>query len=287
MSVRDLNYRKALGKATQTSSTRMFSPALWVDCPAAELADGTKDGFLYFDDLMGNYTQAANVAATSSTLDAPWRAFTDATAGSTISAAVSPTDAVGAMTYSVTTAQEGCIASLHSQNNLSCPVTLGGAAGALTAATRFWMEARVKFEHTTTQYASAFLGLAQVGRTITLGTIATGGAATAAIDHIGFLYKAAATTALSCYQGNGTATSIADQGTIAADTYTKLGMYWNGAVMTFYQDGTALGTTSALGSSQFPAGAALALYWQVLCGSDGTTTSAALDWVRYAFERTA
>ncbi len=265
----------------------MPSRVIWTTCPWFELATGTKDGFAYFDDLLGDYIQAANVAAASTTLDAPWCAFTDSTGGATIASGVSPTDAAGTMVFNSTTAQEGCIASLHTALNSTAPISSRTSAGALTATTRMWLEARVKVEHITTQYAALFLGLAEVGRTVTLGTIATGGAATAAVDHVGFLYKAAATTAISTYHGNGTATALAaSAGTFAADTYTKLGMYWDGGTMKFYQDGAVLSDTLALGATQFPASEALAFYWQMICGSDGTTTSATLDWVKIAFERT-
>ena len=48
----------------------MGSPLLWADCPYAELIDGTKDGYAYFDDLLGTYVQATNVAASATAIDA-------------------------------------------------------------------------------------------------------------------------------------------------------------------------------------------------------------------------
>jgi hypothetical protein len=276
MGLRQLNHLAAVGGA-RSSSSRMPSRSVWQSCPAFELEHGLKDGFIYFDDLFGDYIQAANVAATASTLDAPWCAFTDATAGATIASGV---DVTGSMVFNSTTAQEGCIASLHTALNSSAPIP------APTATNRIWFEARVKLEHTTTQYASMFLGLAERARTVTLGTIATGGAAAAAVDLIGFHYTAAATTAVTTVTSNGTATVIdSTAAVVAADTYTKLGFYWDGAKFTFFQDDAALSDTLALGATQFPAGENLAPYWQLICGSDGTTTSATLDWVRYAFER--
>src|SRR4051812_35824812 len=187
MSVKDLNYRAAVGRSLQTSSTRMFSPLVWAGVPAYELANGLKDGFLFFDDLLGRNTQAANVAAASTTLVDPWCAFTGATAGSTISSEVL-TDtsvaagAIGVMQLNCTTTQEGVVAGLHTSLNTCAPI------GALIAANRVTWEARLKISSITTQDLSFFAGLLPVAKIATpVSTVfATAGSVMAAIDHIGF-----------------------------------------------------------------------------------------------------
>lgn len=289
MSVKDLNYRNAVGKSLQTSSTRMFSPLIWADCPAHELQNGLKDGFLYFDDLLGRNTQAANVAAASTTLQDPWCAFTGATAGSTVSAGVNTDTSVaggevGTMLLNCTTTQEGVVAGLHTSLNTAAPI------GALAAANRVWWECRMKISSITTQEISFFAGLLPVAKIATpVSTVfATAGSVMAAIDHIGFHKIAAGTTAIKTVHGDGTATVLnATAGVIAADTYTKLGMYWNGATATFYQDGAALTTTLALGATQFPAGANLAWHLAMMDGSGASDNIVTLDWIRIAYERTA
>lgn len=288
MSVKDLNYRAAVGRSLQTSSTRMFSPLVWASVPAYELANGLKDGFLYFDDLIGRNTQAANVAAASTTLTEPWCAFTGATAGSTVSSEVL-TDtsvaagAVGVMQLNCTTTQEGVVAGLHTSLNTNAPI------GALIATNRVTWEARLKISSITTQEIAFFAGLLPIAKIATpVSTVfATAGSVMAAIDHIGFMKIAAGTTAIKTVHGDGTATVLnATAGTIAADTYTKLGFTWDGATATFYQDGAALTTTLALGATQFPAGANLAWHLAMMTGSGASDNIVSLDWVRIAYERT-
>lgn len=285
MSVKDLNYRAAVGKANQTSSTRMASANVWSECPWFELTNGTKDGFTYFDDFLGTYVQAANAVAASTTLNQPWVAFTNATAGSTIASGVSPTDAIGTMVLNATTANEGVNVGLFASkgtSGTSAPIP------ALISTNRAWFEVRIKTSTITTEDVGFYVGFGEVGRLITLGLIATGGAAAAAIDQIGWFYPTAATTALSSTHGNGTATILsASAGTVAADTYTKLGFYWNGTTGTWYQDGVAHASTVTTSTSQFPAGAYLAFYMAAQCGSTAGDSIVTVDWVKVAFERTA
>jgi hypothetical protein len=282
MSVRDLNYRAAVGRSNQTSSTRMFSPLVWADCPYYELANGLKDGFGYFDDFIGEYIQAANVAAASTTLDPPWAAFSDATAGNTIASGVDPTDAVGSVVLNSTTTQEGVIMGAHTALNSTAPIS------APSATNRIWFETRLKINSTTTEEVAFFAGLIERARLVTLGAIATGGAAAAAVDHVGFIKFAASTTGVAISHGNGTSTTLTATGaTIVADTYTKLGFYWNGATFTFYQDGVAHASTLALAATQFPAGENLAVALAMQDGTGAGTNLMTVDWVRYAFERTA
>src|SRR4051812_15612439 len=107
MHLLEMNRLAAVGKGTATSSTYGPSKTIWNSCPWLELATGTKSGFAFFDDFLGSSVQAANVANSATTLNSPWSAFTDATAGSTIASGVSPSDAVGTMILLATTANEG------------------------------------------------------------------------------------------------------------------------------------------------------------------------------------
>lgn len=285
MSVKDFNYRAAVGRGNQTSSTRMVSPNVWSSCPFYELQNGTKDGFAYFDDFLGTYVQAANVANASTTLVTPWSAFTDATAASTIASGVSPSDATGTLVMNATTANEGMSIGLMTTKGTS---GLSAPIDALSSTNRVWFETRIKTSTITTEDVGFYVGLAQVARNITLGLIATGGAAAAAIDQIGWIYKTAATTGVTSTHGNGTATTlVASAATIAADTYLKLGFTWDGTTATWFFNGTADSTTIISSTSQFPAGASLAFYMGAQCGSTAGDSIVTVDWARIAFERTA
>ncbi len=286
MPISELDRLAAVGDKRSTD-VRGFSAAVWRNCPYWELDKGVMDGFAYYDDFLGKYAQANNVAAASTTIDAPWCGFTDATAGSTITAAV-PTetgiaaDAVGAIELNSTTTQEGAVIGLHTALNTSVPF------GAPIATNKMWLEARIKISTIVTQEIAFFFGLLPAAKIATpVSTVfATAGSVMAAIDHVGFMKVAAGTTAIKTVHGNGTSTVLsATAGTVAADTYTKLGLTWDGAKFRFYQDGTLLTTTLALGATQFPAGANLGVHLAMQDGSGASTNLVSMDWCRCAYQR--
>lgn len=279
----ELNRLAAVGNQRSVDTYRL-SDAIWLNCPVSELQNGTRDGFHYHDNFMGTYVQAANVAASATTLGSPWAAFTNATAASTIASGVSPSDAVGTMVLALTTANEGMSIGLMTAYGTAAPID------ALSATNRVWFETRIKTSTITTEDVGFYVGLAQVTRLVTLGLIATGGAAAAAIDQIGWIYKTAATTAVTSTIGNGTATTVnASAATVAADTYVNLGFTWDGPtnLAKWYFNGTADSTTANLSTTQFPAGASLAFYMGAQCGSTAGDSIVTVDKVRVAFERIA
>lgn len=280
MHLLELNRLAAVGNS-RASDSRMPSRALWESCPWFELSTGSRDGYAYWDDFVGNYVQAANVAASATTLPEPWAAFTNATAGATIASVVSPTDAVGAIKLLSTTAQEGVHAGLHAAKNLSALIEPPSATN------RIWFEGRIKSSSITTTEKCWFFGLMEVARLVTLGTMATGGGAVAAVDHIGFFNATVtAPTAIQTSIGNGTSTVVsATAGTAAADTYNKVGFKWDGTNGTFYVDGVAHATGITSASTGFPLAENLCLMMGMMAGAAGTAQTATLDWVKVAFDR--
>lgn len=246
------------------------------------MSQGLRDGITFYDDFTHKMVQAANVAATATTLPDPWTAFTDATAGSTIASTVEPTDALGAMTLAVTTTQEGIHMGLFTQGNTGTVIDPGG----LTASNRVWLEGRFKFASIVTQEIGFFFGLMEKGRCITLGTIATGGAAVAAVDHVGFLKKSASTTAIGTSSGDGTSTDLnTTAGTVAAATYINLGLKWDGTTAKFYINGVADSKTLNAASTGFPLTEGLTPMIGVLGGSTADDETVICDWVKFAYER--
>ena len=195
MHISELDRLAAVGDPHSTD-TRLFSKALWRDCPYFQLTHGLRDGCTFFDDFTRSMIQAANVAASATTLTDPWVAFTDATSGSTIASVNEPTSAIGAVALNITTAQEGIHMGLMTQKglgtviggtNLAGTAALGLAGAASTPLlNKVWLEARLKLSSITTQEIAFWFGLMEKTRAITLGTIATGGAAPAAVDGLGF-----------------------------------------------------------------------------------------------------
>lgn len=300
MHVSELDRLNAVGDPRSTD-TRLVSKAIWRDCPYFQLSHGLRDGMTFFDDFTRSMIQAANVAASATTLPDPWVAFTDSTAASTIAAGVEPTDALGSMTINITTAQEGAHIGLLTQKNLGTIINgknaAGTAAGGLASAAstpllnKVWLEARVKFSTVATQEIAFFFGLMEKARVVTLGTLATGGAAVAAVDHIGFLKKAAGTTAIGTSIGDGTSTDVSTSvGTLAADTYINLGLKWDGTVgtlgkATFYVNGVANATTVTSATTQFPLAEGLSPYIGAISGTTASDDIVTFDWVRFAVQR--
>lgn len=282
MHLRGLNKIAAYGDA-RAVDTRRPSRAVWENCPWYELAGGLKDGFAYFDDLLGNCVQAANVAAASTTLSDPFAAFTNATAGATVASDVHPTDATGAVVLNSTTAQEGVHLGIHTAKNTTGPIESPSVTN------RIWFEARVKPSSITNTELGFFVGLMKYGREITLGTMATGGGAVAAVDHIGFIKMTASTPAVvQTSVGDGTSTIVnatPTGSTLVAATYVDLGFYWDGNVGTFFINGVPDSKTLTTTSTQFPTVDNLCLMIGMMAGAAGTAQTLSIDWVKYAFER--
>lgn len=281
MHITELNRLAAVGDQ-RTTDTMKPSKALWKKCPYFELSHGLRDGFTFFDNFLGNFIQAANVANTATTVPQPWAAFTGATAD-TIAVDVSPTDAVGAAKLIATTAQESAQLALYSGGLLAAPIP------ALSATNRVWWEARVKTDSITTQNNGFYAGLNLIGKVVTLGTLATLGDAVSAWDHIGFMKQAVtAPSKIQTVMGNGTSTIVnATAGTLVANTYVNLGFSWDGPgnIGRWFINGAADSTSVNISSTQFPAGSNLCLQFGNQAGTTGTAFTLYIDWARIAFER--
>lgn len=299
--IKELSRLAAVGDP-RANDTRVFSKSLWRDCPLFELEHGTRDGFSYYTDFPQSMVQATNVAAASTTLIDPFAAFTDNDASATITTVVEPTDAIGSFAMNTGAQNLGVNVAVFGQKNTGSiinGINLAGTAGAGLASAastpygnKVWLEARIKPSSVATNHIAFFFGLMAKARAITLGTIATGGAAAAAVDHVGFLKKVAATTAVGTTTGDGTSTDVnAAAGVLAAATYINLGLKWDGlangglGLLKFYINGVADSTTLNSGSTQFPEGSGLLPYFGVLGGSAASADSITVDWFRFAVQR--
>lgn len=301
MHLLELNRLGAVGDS-RILDVRGHSRAIWSDCPWFDLINGTRDGMAFHDDFNRSMIQAANVAASATTLPDPWVAFTDSTAASTIASAVEPSSAVGAVTLNITTANEGIHMGLFTQKNLGTIISgtnLAGTAGlglASAASTPFlnkvWLEARLKVSTVAANEISFFFGLMEKARVITLGTIATGSAAPAAVDHFGWFKAGGGTVAAQTFISDGTATvQNATAATLVADTYINLGLTWDGTSGTlglgkFWVNGVADATTVTSATTQFPLAEGLSPYIGAISGSTAGDDIVTVDWVRFAFLRT-
>jgi hypothetical protein len=280
MPLQGLNELAAIG-GSRASASRMPSRALWRDCPWFELQGGTKDGFAIFNDLVyGHYTQAANVAASATTIrDGGMCAFTGATAGATVAPA---TDApTGVVKLANTTDGESTVLQLCGNGNIAGQFVF-------EASKRVWMEARIKVANITDNEHGVALAFAEEGRTITAG-ILTAADAVADVDIVGFAKlatdEAVLKTVHNTASGGGISVVSATAGTVAADTWTKVGLYCDGTRVYFFQDGTLLADSVALTATNFPDGEEMALYFALVPGSGGGDCTASIDWFKVAQER--
>jgi hypothetical protein len=280
MHLKELNKLAAVG-GNRTASSRMPSAGIWRNCPYFELQNGLKDGHAVFNDFTtGHYTQAANVAASATTIrDGGMAAFTGATAGGTVGPSLAAP--YGVVELKNTTDGEATVLQLAGNGNIAGQFVF-------EAGKKTWMEARIKVANITTNEHGVALVFGEEGLTTATGVI-TAADALADKDLVGFHYTAAATTAIGTYHntagGGGISTIDATAGVLAADTFTKLGLYSDGTTVKFFQDGVLLDTTVLVAATNFPDGEEMALYFALVTGSGGGDCTASIDWFRAAQER--
>jgi hypothetical protein len=273
----ELNRLSAVG-ACRSTSTRMPSRGIWESCPWFELATGTRDGHVYWNDFTGNYILANNQTVTD--LGDGVMGFTAATAGTTINK-VDTAAPYGKVKLETTTINEDAGIMVGGGNNVV-------AEYVLESGKRFWLEARISCLNITDAKFGVFLGLAEEALCATTATLAAGGATLADKDYVGFQKFAADGDKFDLVYntagGGGATVHAADAATIVADTFTKLGVYCDGTYVYFYQDGVQIGTKVALSATNFPNGEEMALYF-VIGAAHADTCSVAVDWIRIAQER--
>lgn len=261
-----------------TATGRGLSPGLWSTCPVQELKANPQSGMFFFDDFIDGIDVAANqntAAAAALGTTGNWAACTAATGGTVIATAAD--NYQGVVKLETTTDNEDAII---------CYPKGGHIAGKfiLNTTTRLWMEARVSILNITTNKFNAFFGFAEEGLVATT-TLLTNADAMADKDYVGFQKTYAGTTAISSvYNTESGATSpatvAAAAATVAADTFTKIGMYCDGTTVWFYQNG-AMGTGVTIATADFPDGEEMAFYAGVMAGH-GDLCSVSLDWVALA-----
>jgi len=245
-------------------TTTGSSPIIWADCPVAELEGGK--GLHYFED----FVSGGAIAVASG----PVGAFLDA--GSTLTFA---NEQNGAVVLTEATDNEA----VYVFGAPAFKVTAGGG--------KFWFEARIKTSTITTNEQAFFCGLMDstaVSETVPL----TAPGARADVNCVGFHKPEANTTAFDCsYKADGvTAVEVnSDVGTLAVDTYVKLGMRFDPKdnVLRFFINGveqTSTKTIPADTGTDFPADVAMKfVVGQLLANSAAETIT--MDWIRVAQER--
>jgi hypothetical protein len=271
--------------ASGTAAGRGASPAIWDNCPALSYSVNNEAGMHFLDDFIDGVDIAANTAVGAASALGTTGVFagaTDATAGSTVSTLA--TNSQGAVVLASTTDNESAMIA-HPK----------GAAVAgkykFTAGKKFWFETRIQVNSIGDAIAQLFVGFAEEALTAGGSLLLINEAGVADKDYVAFTRKYAAShgdildTVFNTAAGGTTPIEIgADAVTLAAATWTKIGMYCDGTTLSFYQDGVLLADSVLIGATDFPIDEEMAFYAECMCGAAGADATMTLDWVRIAQE---
>lgn len=267
--------------AGTADTSRGPSPQIWGDCPWIEILGqaGQGRGGICFHDDFDVYGLATVVTTAIATVDGRYTQFGGAGATITRDLALG-----GGLVMSIT------------DDNQSVTM-LGNAASYQISANlgKLWFEARIKTSTITTAEQAWMVGLQDyIVPTATVPLTATGTIA-ATMNFVGFHKQEANTTAFDAsYKANGVAAVEvnADVGTLAADTYIKLGMIFDPSTATtgtanqlaYYINGvrqTSFATIPDGTGDGFPADVRLSPIISALAATDDTETLT-IDWWRVA-----
>lgn len=242
------------------SRGRGLTRSLWNQAPLQQvLGGGLGDGFGFIDDFLTLDLSESGAAADGSdlTVAGSW-CLTNATSG----------------TAALDAAAKGGVLLLDSAaatNNQGAQIQFGGAAGVASfiasANSKIYYEARIKAADIGSTTVQIFAGLAEVDTTLFAS------AANSTANHVGF--EAINTTSLSyVHEKAGTRVSDTSAGTIADDTYIKVGFLINGLTsITPFVDGVA-------GTVQTASIPIVEMTPSFVCHSSGTTDPILhVDWV--------
>lgn len=255
------------GSNLTADTDRFPSENLWKTMPQDLVTNPTKGNYLFRDQFS---TIANNVAAV-------WhndlQYYTGATAGSDI---IIGTFQGGGVELETTTDNEG--AALAGAANYKIALGQG----------RLWFEARIKQLNITDSKFNVFCGLHAAGAVAATLPLTTSDAMNDS-NFVGFQRVFADGDALdTTYKADGVTqvTVGADAITTVADTFVKVGMYFDGSVLYFYKDGIKLADSKTIPSAagtDFPNDVNLGPILAIMAGH-GDTCSVSIDWIRVAQE---
>ena len=238
------------------------SQVIWADCPLLEMMADGRGPYFIEDFVSGGGADAAS---------GPFGVFLDA--GSTLTYA---NEVNGAVVLTEATNNEG----VSIFGSPAFQVTQNGG--------KFWFEARVKTSNITAAKQSFFVGLMDSTATSEVVPLTATGVL-ADVNCVGFHAEEGNTTAFdTSYKANGETAVVVNEnvGTLAVDTYVKLGMRFDpfDATIRFYIDGVEQASSKVIPNAtgtDFPAD--VAMKWvigQHLAAAETETLT--IDWVRVA-----
>ena len=265
-----------------TDTTRGPSPAIWGDCPVLEIlgqvGQGSGGYHIYDDFLVGGITP---------TITTP----IDLTGGAGYSAhgssgATITYDDVAGGAVVLTEATDGESVVLYTEQH---PFSITQGAG------KFWFEARIKVGDIVTTANSFLIGLMDTTTPTDILPLTASGV-TGDVNYVGFMQPEGDTTTFNAsYKANGE-TEVEVNGAIgslAADTYVKVGMVFDPTTSTtgtanqlaFFVDGTkqaSYKTVPDATGDDFPADVRMGPVIALAVGAGAATDTLTMDWWRFA-----
>lgn len=232
------------------NSNRLHSPAIWSDCPIEAIKGGRTDGHYFFDDFDSLSAQ------TLGTESGPYYFFGDT--GGTCTKTADSDHGIAVLTFDGTD-EDGI------------GLCYGNAAGfgRFTSIDKLWMEARYAPGQVGDAMYSAFLGMAEINVVPTGDAIMVDatGVLDASEDFVGWrtilgngdyfepIYQEGSAT-LKAVGADGTANATGSGygGVVAASTFQKWGMKWNGSkqLLEYFYNGTRVAYITVTSSLSFP-----------------------------------
>ena len=238
------------------------SQVIWADCPLLEMMVDGRGAYFIEDFVSGGGADGTSGS---------FGAFLDA--GSTLTYA---NEVNGALVLTEATNDEAVS-------------IFGGPAFQITQnGGKFWFEARVKTSNITAAKQAFFVGLMDSTAASEVVPLAADGAL-ADVNCVGFHAEEGNTTAFdTSYKADGVTAVVVNEnvGTLAVDTYVKLGMRFDpfDATLRFYIDGVEQASSKVIPNAtgtDFPANVAMKWFiGQHLAASETETLT--IDWVRVA-----
>ncbi len=281
-----MNTMKYAGNLGPALTNRAPSPAIWKDCPWRDIAEGVRNGVIFYDDF-----QDFPLIGTQTTEIGHGKYKVFATTGSSVSrvSAVNSVElAGGALRLATDTDNDSATIAQ------SYPTYL--MSGLKTNSGKLWFECCFARKSLLTNMAAGFIGFAEVEQwTLATGVPFNGGdAITNAASAIGFRLEEDGLGVIdTVYSDRATSfTNIGDaESTLtAAFAFIKLGMRYDpadvdGKAVRFFANNvelpTALSTSALVALTNLDANA-LGLIWSMCADSAGTAAEDYLKWWRVA-----
>ena len=252
---------------------RQPSRDIWRDCPYLALTYNPGRGFHYMDDFRTSPTTlaAGQSAAVIANTGGRYQGLTAVNA--TIA---SLEDAIGIVRMNVTTTE-------HTHAILSAFGGTDNTPLSIDSNKPYWFEGRYRTNAVTTAQRGIFIGLGEKGLLHATNLMAnTTMALSDSEKTIGFNALQADTTVLRAQSSEDDEYNEVGQSTIAADTWFKVGLKFDGSNLRFYFNGQQVGRAIASTDDAYPADETLALYMAIKRRDAGDNNRLDCDWIRAA-----